>query len=168
MRRWYRDPANQSLVLGPTLNVPDIASLGSSPYLRLRASLASQSEYGDFATAYFIQEPAPDEFVSVFVTHTAGFHGGTPSTWRLDIPDVTDAGGYPSFAGLVSGDGTQWFVEAFDGSLADFIGATPTANATLRFAGRTDAVVALRAQVDAHGRRAARRPALLDQRGLRR
>lgn len=167
VRRWYRDPANQSLVLGPALNVPNITSLGSSPYLRLRASLPSQSDYDSFATAYFIQGPEGD-LRSVFVTHTAGFHGGTPSAWQLDIPDVTEAGGYPSFAALVSGDGTQYFVEAFDGSLADFIGATPTANATLRFAGRTDAVIALRAQVDAHGRRAARRPALLDQRGLRR
>lgn len=167
LRRWYREPSPQSLALGPTLNEPEIAPLGSSPYLRLRASLASQPEYDSFATAYFTQGQEGD-LRSVFVTHTAGFHGGTPSTWRLDIPDVTEAGGYPSFAALTSGDGTTWFVEAFDGSLADIIGQTPTANATVRWAGRTNSVFALRAQVDAHGRRAARRPALLDHRGFRR
>lgn len=167
IRRWYRDPSNQSLALGPALNMPGISSLGSSPYLRLRASVQSQSEYDSFATAYFIQEPSLNDLRSVFVTHTAGFHGGTPSTWQLDIPDVTEAGGYPGFAGLVSGNGTQWFVEAFDGSLSDFIGATPTANATVRWAGRTSDVVALRAAGDKSGR-AARRPARLDQRGLRR
>ena len=169
VRRWYRDPANQSLSLGPTLNMPTISSLGTSPYLRLRASLQSQSEYDSFATAYFIQGPDND-LVSVFVTHTAGYHGGTPSTWSLDIPSDLDDAGWPIAAGLVSGNGTQWFVEAFDGSLSDFIGATPTENATIRWAGRTSDVVALRAlRADgSQAERLRRRPVLLDQGGFRR
>jgi hypothetical protein len=170
VRRWYRDPANQSLSLGPALNTPSISSLGTSPYLRLRASLQSQSEYDSFATAYFIQGDPNIALFSVFVTHTAGFHGGTPSTWSLDIPPDLDDAGWPSTAWLESGDGTQWFVEAFDGSLADFIGATPVEGATIRWAGRTSDVVALRS-LRADGSRAERlrrRPVLLDQGGFRR
>lgn len=173
VRRWYRNPANQSVSLGPTLNTPSISSLGTSPYLRLRASLQSQSEYDSFATAYFVQEESTGELFSVFVTHTADFHGGTPSTWQLDIPPDLEEAGYPIDAGLVSGDGTQWFVEAFDGSLSDFIGATPTEGATVRWAGRTSNVVALRAlrALRADGpaeERLRRRPTLLDRGGFRR
>jgi hypothetical protein len=169
VRRWYRDPANQSLSLGPTLNLPSVGPLSSSSYARLRATLQAQSEYDSFATAYFIQGPETD-MTSVFVTHTAGFHDGTPSTWVLDIPPDLDDAGMPPAAGLVTGDGTQWFVEAFDGNLADFIGATPTENATIRWAGRTSDVVALRS-LRADGsrpERLRRRPTLLDQGGFRR
>lgn len=169
VRRWYRDPANQSLSLGPTLNTPAISSLATSPYLRLRASLQSQSEYDSFATAYFIQGPDND-ITSVFVTHTAGYHGGTPGTWQLDIPPDLDDAGFSISDGLVSGNGTQWFVEAFDGSLSDFIGATPTENATVRWAGRTSDVVALRSlrEDGSKAERLRRRPVLLDQGGFRR
>ena len=107
---------------------------------------------------------------SVFVTHTADFHGGTPSTWQLDIPPDLDDAGWPSTAWLESGPGTQWFVEAFDGALADFIGATPSENATIRWAGRTSDVVALRS-LRADGSKAERlrrRPVLLDRGGFRR
>ena len=166
VRRWYRNPANQSLSLGPTLNMPTISSLGTSPYLRLRASLQTQSEYDSFATAYFVQEEAGELF-SVFVTHTAGYHGGAPNTWVLDIPPDLDDAGWPSSAWLVSGGGTQWFVEAFDGALSDFIGAAPTENATIRWAGRTSDIVALRAE-GSSSERLRRRPALLDQGGFRR
>ena len=166
VRRWYREPANQSLSLGPTLNLPSISSLGGG---LLRASLQAQSEYDSFATAYFIQGP-DDALTSVFVTHTAGFHGGAPSTWVLETPDLSDVAGYPLAAQLVSGFGTQWFVEAFDGALSDFIGATPTANATVRWAGRTSEVVALR-RLRVDGSKAERlrsRPVILDQGGFRR
>lgn len=171
VRRWYRNPANQSVSLGPTLNLPSISSLGTSPYLRLRASLQAQSEYDSFATAYFIQEESSGELFSVFVTHTAGFHGGTPATWVLDIPPDLDDAGWPNTAWLVTGFGTQWFVEAFDGSLSNFIGATPAEGATVRWAGRTSNVAALRALRGGGAdvpQRLRRRPALLDQGGFRR
>ena len=168
--RWYRDPANQSLLLGPALNTPSITSLGTSPYLRLRASLQAQSEYDSFATAYFIQEENGELF-SVFVTHTSGYHGGAPATWVLDIPPDLDDAGWPNSAWLLTGFGTQWFVEAIDGSLTDFIGATTTENSTIRWAGRTSDIVALRALRGGGADvppRLRRRPALLDQGGFRR
>lgn len=166
VRRWYRDPANQSLALGPALNLPTVSSLGGG---RLRASVQSQSEYDSFVTAYFIQGPENDR-TSVFVTHTSGYEGGTPNNWVLDVPSDLDDAGWPTFAQLTAGFGTKWFVEAFDGSLADFIGATPTENATVRWAGRTSDVQALRAlRGDTSGaERLRRRPTLLDQGGFRR
>jgi hypothetical protein len=165
VRRWYRNPANQSLSLGPNLPTPGITSAGTTPYLRLRASLPSQPDYGSFATAYFIQ--GTSFLRSVFVTETSGYRGGTPATWTLEIPNLSSTGDYPADAGLVSGSGTQWFVEAFDGSLGDFIGSTPTEGATVRWAGRTSSVTLLRAEGSA-GERSRGRPAFLDQRVIRR
>jgi hypothetical protein len=172
VRRWYGDPANQSISLGPTLNMPSVGPVASSPYSRLRATLQAQSEYDSFATAYFIQEETSGELFSVFVTHTAAFHGGTPATWALEIPPGLADAGWPNTAWLIAGENTQWFVEAFDGTLADFIGATPTEEgATVRWAGRTSSVVSLRAlrgEGDDPSKRVRRRPALLDQGGFRR
>lgn len=163
IRRWYRNPANQSLPLGPALAMPTIASAGTSPYLRLRATLAGQQEYGSFATAYFIQGTTFQR--SVFVTETAGYRGGLPTAWSLEIPNLATTGAYPADAGLVSGNGTQWFVEAFDGALADFVGSTPTEGATLRWAGRTSSVTMLRAE-GSSGERDRGRPHILDRRAF--
>jgi hypothetical protein len=165
VRHWYRNPANQSVALGAPLNNPSITFVGASPYLRMRASVASQFDYGSFATAYFIQGTTIRR--SVFVTQTSGYAGGTPSTWTMEIPDVTEAGGYPGTAGLVSGQGTQWFVEAFNGSLSDFIGANPTEGATVRWAGLSSSVTLLRADGGAPERGSRRRSAL-NQRAFRR
>lgn len=142
--RYYRNAANQSLALGPQLAAPTIGRTATSPYLRLRATLPSQIEYPSFATAYFVQGTNGER--KVFVTVTADYEDGMPSTWELEIPDLSDAGGYPtSSAGLVTGNGTQWFVEAYNGDLADLIGASPAEGASLRWATRTSSVTLLRA-----------------------
>lgn len=129
--KFFRNPVDQTLSFGGPLNTPTVQNLTSTPYSRLRANLPSQSEYSDFATAYFIQSSR-----SVYVTVTAGFADGTPGSWVLEIPDFTAAGGYPTNAGLQSGLSTQWFVEAFSGSLENYISATPADGATIKFAGR--------------------------------
>ena len=143
---WYRNPANKAVPLGPALSSVQVGGVSSNPYLRLRAQVNSQSEYGSFASAYFVQSINSSTLREVYVTQTSGYNNGTPSVWTLEIPDVTDAGGYPLDAGLVSGQGTQWFVEAYNAALADVIGATPTEGATARWAGRTSDVTLLRAE----------------------
>ena len=164
---WYRTPANKAVPLGPPLNNVQIGSVASNPYLRLRAQVNSQSEYGSFASAFFIQNMTSDTFREVYVTQTEGYTNGTPNVWTLEIPDLRDAGGYPVDAGLVSGNGTQWFVEAYDASLADVIGATPTEGATARWAGRTSDVTLLRAEGSSPATRS-RRPDALGTRALSR
>lgn len=129
---WYRTPADKSVAFGAALNVPSIQNLTSTPYVRLRTTLQSQADYPDFVTAYFFQQSR-----QVFVTKTAGYSDGTPTTWINEIPDFTAAGGYPTNAGLQTGTSTQWFVEAFSGTLENYIGATPADGATIRLAGRS-------------------------------
>ena len=156
---WYRNPANKSLTLGAALNTPSVQNITSTPYVRMRTMLQSQSDYPDFATAYFIQASR-----SVFVTVSAAHLGGTPTTWTNEIPDFSAAGGYPTNAGLQSGASTEWVVEAFDGSLADYISATPTEGSTVRLAGRSANTSTM--QMSVVGERGAAR-AMLDRRAFR-
>ena len=157
---YYRNPADKNLIFGAALNTPTVQNITSTPYARLRTTLQSQVDYPDFATAYFIQSGR-----SVFVTVTAGYHAGTPTTWTNEIPDFSAAGGYPANAGLSSATSTQWFVEAFNGTLNNYISATPGDGATVRFAGRS-ANTSTSVQMSVAGDRRATR-AMLDRRALR-
>lgn len=157
--RHYRNPADQSLTLGAALNAPTIQNVTSTPYVRMRSTLASQSDYPNFATAYFIQANR-----SVYVTVTAGFNSGTPTSWVNEIPDFSAAGGYPANAGLQSGTSTQWYVEAFSGTLENYISARPADGATIRLAGRTANTSTSQMSVTARQRSPR---ALLDRRAFR-
>ncbi len=108
-----------TVTLGPTLNQPSVTSLGTSPYLRLRAQLASQASYGVAAVAEFGQSAN-----TVSVAATANYANGTPANWVLDIPDLTAAGYDPTW-GLKSGSSVDWEVTAASGSVLPFFGATP-------------------------------------------
>ena len=156
---YYRNPADKSLSFGAALNTPTVQNITATPYARLRTTLASQVDYPNFVTAYFIQSTR-----SVFVTVTAAYHAGTPQTWTNEIPDVTAAGGYPPNAGLQSGTSTQWFVEAFSGTLENYISATPADGATVKLAGRSANTST--AQMSVAGERQSPR-AILDRRAFR-
>ena len=108
-----------AVTLGPTLNQPTVTSLGTSPYLRLRAQLASQTSYNVAAVAEFAQSAN-----SVSVAATANYANGTPANWVLDIPDLTAAGYDPTW-GLKSGSSLEWQVTAASGTVLPFFGATP-------------------------------------------
>lgn len=135
LQHFYRNPDNKSVALGGSLNQPSVTSVATSPYLRMRATLASQFEYGSFATAVFEQGTR-----TFFVTETSGFNDGTPATWNLEIPDLTSAGNFPVSARLQSGQTTTWFVEAYQGALADLIGVAPAEGSTVKLGGRSSTI----------------------------
>jgi hypothetical protein len=114
-----------AVTLGPTLNQPTVTSLGTSPYLRLRAQLASQTSYSVAAAAEFAQSAN-----SVSVAATANYANGTPANWVLDIPDLTAAGYDPTW-GLKSGSSVDWEVTAASGAVLPFFGATPVDGTSL-------------------------------------
>jgi hypothetical protein len=67
---------------------------------------------------------------SIEVTATAGYFGGVPSTWILDVPDFTGAG-YNATWGLGSGGTPAWLVVAAGGNVLPFFGATPVSGAQI-------------------------------------
>jgi len=122
-------PADVTLTLGPSLGATTVTSLGTTPYLRLRAQLPSASAYNAAATASYSQTGR-----TVNVTSTAGFSGSAPASWTLDIPDFSAAGYDPTW-GLQTGAATNWTVTAVGGNFLALLGGTPADNTQILAAG---------------------------------
>jgi hypothetical protein len=134
--RFYKTPSDVTLGFGPMVSMPAFTSLGTSPYLRVRADVASQAEYPGLVQVDYSQ-PVNDETVKLFsIVTTAGFYGSTPTTWDLSIPDLSSAG-YNSAWGLQSGT-YYWSVTASSGNFASVVGATPAEGTTIVSATRVD------------------------------
>jgi hypothetical protein len=106
----------QSLTFGPVPTIPTVTSLGSAPYLRVRAQWARQAAYGSAAKADF-QQGSNDISVAI----TALYASGAPANWTIDIPDLTGAG-YNASWGLKSGTPLDWSILAVGGNFLAFSG----------------------------------------------
>ena len=115
----HRSVVADTVTFGPALSQPTVTSLGTSPYLRLRAQVASQSEYNGGVNAEFSQNAN-----SVGVAITAGYTGTAPATWTIDVPDLTAAGYDPAW-GVRSGSPVDWQVIGLGGNFLPLLGATP-------------------------------------------
>jgi len=115
----HHSVVRDTVTFGPALNQPSVTSIGTTPYLRMHATLASQSAYNGAASADFDQSAN-----SVTVIATAGYAGSTPASWTLDIPDLTGAGYDPAW-GLKTGSAVDWQVTALGGGFLPALGAAP-------------------------------------------
>lgn len=141
----FRTGAPQTLAIGPALSLPTNEAMTQS---RFRSMLASQPEYGAAARLVAFS-------VNVFtVDVTASYHGGTPATWELAIPDFSAVSGWNSAWGHSVGqsvilDVSGWSVAAVDipalwieTGIAPW--ARPFADGTVvNFAGRRQSLIAL-------------------------
>jgi hypothetical protein len=107
---------DQTLTFGPALATPTVTTLASSPYLRLRTQLPSQSAYNGGASAEYDQGNN-----TVEVTATAGYFGGMPANWIIDVPDFAGAS-YDAAWGLHTGT-LSWLALAAKGDILPFFGA---------------------------------------------
>lgn len=108
---FFRTVADQTLTLGPALSTASITSIGTSPYLRLRAAFASQSAYNQMATVTYTQTNR-----SVSISASAAYFGGLPGTWQLDIPDMSAAGYLATWA-LQSGTKIDYTAVGIGGNI---------------------------------------------------
>jgi hypothetical protein len=133
---YFSTPGDRTDALGPSLTTPTIASVTSSPYSRLRGTLAAQAEYNTSVRFGYLQ-PTPgggSRFVIVGVS--ADYLGGTPATWDLLIPDFTGTAGFSSSWMLGPGQSTNYFAEAFSGRTDLLFGALPALGDVVRLAYR--------------------------------
>lgn len=139
--QFYRLAADRAAAFGPLLAAPAFTKVGTSP-VRLRMTLPVQPQYASFANAFYSQQGTLGRTVSV--TGTSGYFS-SPSTWTLDMPDLSGLAGYPSSASLESGISTTSSAQAYGGSAALFFGGAPAEGATLKYAGTTSSVATSRA-----------------------
>ena len=128
-----RSVSVQTISLGPQLGAAaKVTTLGTSPYLRLRAQIPTQSTYNAGAAADYFQNSN-----SVSLVVSAAYAGAASTTWTLDIPDLSGAG-YNTAWALVNGTGVSWDVNAVSGNALPFIGGNPVDNAQIVGAGAQD------------------------------
>lgn len=95
IKLYYRQPVDRTLTLGPVMATPTFTPVSRAPYLRVRADLAAQPEYG--ASVHFhLTLNGSSTFVNMSATKE--YFGGTPSVWSLTVPDLR----------LVEGFRTSW------------------------------------------------------------
>jgi len=72
-----------------------------------------------------------------YVTATADYFATLPSTWRVDMPNLSAAGA-PTIINMTTNANTSRDVEAYAGHLADYIGAQPQDGAVIVFGGHAE------------------------------
>ncbi|MCC6318257.1 MAG: hypothetical protein IT361_11255 [Gemmatimonadaceae bacterium] len=100
----FRDPANQTLTLGPQLNTPAVSVVSTSGYARIRTNTARQTEYNNAWNAFFGQ---PNRSVSMVVQ--PGYMA-FQSAFDVTIPDFSGVTGWQNTWGPQAGISTTWGV----------------------------------------------------------
>jgi hypothetical protein len=126
---FYKTPSAKTLAFGPVPNDATLSTVASSPYIRTRARIASQSEYPSAVMIQLDNANTAEDFRSVSVVTTSGFNGGRPPTWDLTVPDMT-GGGYDAAWALQAAP-SDYVVYAFNGSAGALLGAVPADGATI-------------------------------------
>jgi hypothetical protein len=139
---YYRSIVDRTIGMGPALSTPTVTTLATTPYARLRMQLAGQSDYDGFVTASFGQtgssgSASTDRYANISMT--AGYLGGAPTTWMIDVPDLSAASGFDVTWGLSAGKATRYYAQAFganafiapaDGNIVRFASYTSTSTIT--------------------------------------
>jgi hypothetical protein len=132
---YYRQPSDENVVLGPKLNPATFTTVESSPYLRIRGTLPSQPEYGTAVRFHFSQLSSTGGERDWNVTGTARYFGGSaPSTWDLEMPDLSAVAGFPTAAGFEASQSTTAYGEARNDVLGLLIGRPPTDGDLVKYA----------------------------------
>ena len=135
---YFRSVTDRTVTLGSTLGVPTITTVATTPYLRLRAQLAAQSEYNRLAGIFYTQGSGASER-SVSVMMTAAYAGA--ASYDLTIPDLSAASGWNNAWGLQPAVATQWTEIEAGGSFNFFFpGQHPTDGSTVLYATRTGTI----------------------------
>jgi hypothetical protein len=128
---YSRNVVDRTVTLGAALSAPTTSTVATTPYLRLRAQLAAQSDYNRFGGVSFSQSPGGNlaRSVSVYATSTVAGASG----FDLAIPDLTAAAGWDNAWGLQAGTATEYSVFATGGTAAGlaFLNQTATDGATI-------------------------------------
>jgi hypothetical protein len=113
---------DRTLALGPAANRPVFTIPGGSN-LVLRIDVAAQPEYGSRISIVLAKPQPSTSNATVVITATKEYFGGTPSTWSLPFPDLTDVSGFFPLWTL-SPNGNGWSLSV-TGLPFDFSPASP-------------------------------------------
>lgn len=124
---WYREPRDLDVDFGPRPGAPAFTTVATTPYVRLRADVPAQPEFGAMVSINFQQEvrvPGVKMGTSVWMLATREYFGGTPSTWSMTMPDLRGVAGFDSRIGLDPGP-VRW-LQTVTSRPIDFVQAMAT------------------------------------------
>ena len=113
---YFREATDRTITLGALLGQPTFGVVSANPYLRLRMTLGSQTEYSTYVLAQYSQMSPTGVAAFVNILVSSGYLGAAPATWDVSIPDLSGAPGFESSWMLQSGVATAWTVEASSGA----------------------------------------------------
>jgi len=111
----------------------------------IRGTLSSQAEYASAVRFNFGQLKSTDGERYWEVTGTAGYFGGSvPTTWDLEIPDLSTVSGFPPSAGFEASQPTTAQGEAWSDLLGLWIGRSPRDGEFVKYAAASPTTIAAR------------------------
>ena len=128
--QFYTAPGDKTATFGPILNAPIKSVVTTTPYLRPRLTVASQSEY-PVAMEAFWSQLSGGSFRTLRIITTAAFLGGRPGTWTLELPDFSEIGYLSSWA-FPNSTNLSANARGYDGDASVILGAAPTAGVTIK------------------------------------
>jgi len=108
---YFRSASNRTLTLGPVLGTPTVTTVATTPYVRPRVQLTTQSEYNRQVNTIF-EQGSLNRTVSLLAT---GAYFGTPTSWDVTVPDFTGVPGWNNAWGLADATATTWSTTATGG-----------------------------------------------------
>ena len=106
LTKLYKQSADQTVTLGPDLNLPTITQPSVNPYVMFRAQLARQNEYDQYTFVSYSQRTGRQN--SVFIGATETYLNGTD--FDIMIPNFSGLAGWNDMWGPELGVETDWGV----------------------------------------------------------
>jgi hypothetical protein len=131
VRKYYRSASDISISTGDFLTTSTCSHNAEMPYPIFRCNLASQADYGAAAQWAFEQVGSSR---SLTFTLTAGYFGGTPSTWEVALPSFPASLGFDPAWVLQRGVPLSYWTSAFSGRGAIQLGARANDGEVVKYA----------------------------------
>lgn len=132
LRSYIAAPGDRTETFGAFVNAPLISSVASAPYVRLRARIDAQTEYGSAVEIRYAQQVSSSDVRVVELLMSAGYLAATPAQWDLAVPDWAGVSGFNTGWMLTQGASVQVTLFAYGGRAELLHGAAPAAGDVLR------------------------------------
>lgn len=129
-RKYYADPVDQVLALGPAVAPATITTAGSSPNLRARVEMAVQAEYSDLLHVDMSQGGGVNRSLDMYTS--AAFAGvAAGGAWDATVPDLSMAPGFETDWGMSGAAAAGVYVRVWGGPVSLLVGGRPRAGDAL-------------------------------------
>jgi hypothetical protein len=111
-QRFYYEPADQTLALGPVLSQPTFTPRADSPHLSLDVDIPSQTQYDGYVEMTVSQSAYVPQGPRISITVTREYFGELPASWSVKVPNFSGVSGFETWMGLDHSKPYDWSATA--------------------------------------------------------